>query len=143
MNPNRVAAFLGLAVVAVAVLAGLWLAGSPAEQRLHRFDLRRTADLRSLVRMLDLYRQGNDALPEELEALVDGRIMSRLPEDPETSDAYEYRRLSSDAYELCARFSLPAPESERGDFWYHDAGRQCYRLDAAAMPAALERLGLP
>jgi hypothetical protein len=49
-----------------------------------------------------------------------------------TKQLYEYRVLGSDKYELCAQFKQASarPGSAPGDFWYHDAGRQCFQLDA-------------
>jgi hypothetical protein len=139
MSPHRVAGTATAVVVAGAVIAGLWLVGSPDQERLRRLDARRVDDLQGLVRAVDLYYRNNDSLPGELETLVDGRTLSRLPLDPVTEAPYEYRQISADEYELCADFSLRSQEAVAGDFWFHDAGRRCYSLDATGMPRAFMR----
>jgi hypothetical protein len=57
--------------------------------------------------------------------------------DPETGMLYEYRAKSGTAYELCAVFSAPQEEDQvrQTQFWYHVAGRTCFTLDAATVPA--------
>lgn len=129
MSVNRVAAWASIAVVAVAVAAGLWLAGSPAKQRLLRLDDRRTADLSRLSRLLNLRWQAQGSLSANLDALVDGQTLSRLPLDPETGEPYEYRTTGPRSFELCAVFRLPSREEAARDFWSHDAGRRCYSFD--------------
>lgn len=132
MSMNRIAAWASLVAVGAAVAAGLWLAGSPAEQRLLRLDDQRVADLGRLVRLLNLRWQATESLPAALDGLVDGQRLSRIPLDPETDAPYEYRTTGPGSYELCAVFSTPSRAEAAGSFWSHGAGRQCFAFDVPA-----------
>ena len=123
-----------LAVVVLAVIiVGICLLDSPAQERLRRLDERRVDDLRELSYELDFYWTREGTLPTSLEELSSepGVFVDLL--DPETSQPYEYRVLSSNTYELCAVFVLDtAAEQDRfyKDVWSHDSGRQCFQLGA-------------
>ena len=130
MNVQRVLAWSSAAAVAAAVAAALWIAGSPAEQRLLRLDEQRLSDLMRLTRALDAYWQENERLPARLDELVDGRRLSRLPADPAGGAAYEYRVAAPAEFELCAEFSRPSTDDTPvQDFWHHEEGRHCYAFD--------------
>ena len=129
MNLHRTAAYGSLGVVAVAVIAGALLVGSPEEQRLLRFDRQRVTNLQLLVRALDSYWEDNLTLPTPLDELVDGRRLSRLPLDPTTDIAYEYQITGANAYRLCADFSRPSADNASDDFWSHATGSHCYSFD--------------
>lgn len=129
MSPHRIAAFAAVAVVGAAIAVGLYLSGSPAEQRLLRLDERRVADLRSLSNALGHHVAETGRLPETLDALVDGRRLTRLPTDPATDEPYAYVVTGSYAFELCADFSRESSASMQGDFWSHGAGRTCFSFD--------------
>ncbi|MGD2167041.1 MAG: hypothetical protein PVF63_02975 [Gammaproteobacteria bacterium] len=132
MNTERMLVWGSIGVVAAVVIAGLWLSGSPQNARAERLDERRIADLMRIVRVLERTWQDDEALPEQLEELVDGRRLAELPVDPVTQESYEYRRTARMQFELCADFARPAPRLSGVDnFWNHDAGHQCYAFDFA------------
>jgi hypothetical protein len=120
-------------VVITAVAMGIFLIGSPAEERARRIDERRVQDLASIARAVDLYWTRHAGLPPSLDELgkePGGNVRST---DPSTSDLYEYRPLEAGTYELCARFAHDSGEAGRptGDaFWSHSTGRQCFRREA-------------
>ena len=128
MNVNRVAAITSSVLVAVVVVAGLIIAGSPGAQRLHRIDQLRVNDLRLISSVLNRYWNQHEALPESLGQLVDGRFLDELPRDPTTGDPYGYERTASDAVRLCGMFERASVEESPGDYWYHVAGRYCFTL---------------
>jgi hypothetical protein len=129
MTPHRLAAYASMAVVVTAIAVGLYFSGSPAEQRLVRFDERRVEDLRSLASALSRHVVDTGALPERLEALVDGRRLTRTPRDPATGEPYEYTITGQRAFALCAEFSRPSQDELREDFWAHGQGRTCFAFD--------------
>lgn len=129
MSPHRLAAFVSIVAVGAAVAAGLYLSGSPAEQRLLRFDEHRIADLRSIAAALNRYIVEADRLPAVLDELVDGRRLIRLPRDPETDEPYEYEITGERSFLLCAEFSRESPPEMSRDFFKHEAGRTCFPFD--------------
>lgn len=128
MSPQRIAACASIAVVAVAIAVGLYLSGSPGEQRLRRLDERRVTDLQRLSSALQVYHRQTGQLPADLERLVDGRRLSSLPRDPVTDEPYELRITGDERFELCAEFSR-ASIIEPDGFWSHGPGRKCFEFD--------------
>jgi hypothetical protein len=61
-----------------------------------------------------------------------------VPEDPQTNEAYEYKKTGSLSFEICANFnkaseavgtpSVVYPEyvGKVGENWQHEAGRACF-----------------
>jgi hypothetical protein len=133
MSPDRIAAVVSAAAVAVSVLAGLWFIGSPSEQRVLRFDERRVADLRQLQNAVQFHWTQRHEVAARVEDVVDGQMLWRLPLDPESKQPYEYRVTDAQKFELCATFSRRSL-AEPDDFWFHDAGRRCYAFDLPKLP---------
>ena len=136
--------FVSVVVLAVlaAVVYGFILVGSPASQRVLRFDERRVSDLQSISFALDSYWVRNEQLPENLEALQDQRYFVRSIQDPETEEPYEYRVLSAVTYELCAVFLaesslLPKPSFSEQP-WEHGMGRTCFEREVQKLPGPAE-----
>ena len=126
--------FLAGAAVAVAaaVAAGLWLAGSPLEERARRID-----DLGLLAAALEQHWSRTRELPDTLAALD---APSRRPlqlADPVSEIPYDYRRLGRTRFELCASFERASAEHgdpRQSSFWAHGAGRHCFELDVGTGP---------
>lgn len=133
MSGQKLGAGLATAVVVAAIVAGLVISGSPQRQRLLRLDEQRVSDLQSLSASLSTHYASTRELPAELAGLVDGRIRSSLPRDPETDQAYAYALLERRVFELCAEFALPSDDPQPDEFWSHEAGRQCFRFDLSSM----------
>lgn len=129
MSIQRIAAIASVVVVLAAVAAGLMWIGSPAEQRLLRLDERRVQHLRQLALGVNGSWDRQKVLPATLADIVDGRWLSRVPVDPSSDAAYEYRVTGPLGFELCAVFERASRPRETGDFWYHDAGRRCFEFD--------------
>lgn len=125
------------AAVIVAVLVGLYVAGSPAEARLMRLDDRRVDDLRSVSGAIADYKRGRGHLPPERDslplAIADG---GRL-HDPVTGAAYSYEITGDSSYSLCATFARPSPAGRDGPYdsaWRHHTGHVCFPLVAPGRP---------
>lgn len=133
MKVSRGQVLLGTALfVAIsAVVAGVIVVGTPAEGRMQRLDRVRAADLREIVAAVDRYWRQHERLPASLRDVAADPRADVSVVDPATETEYEYRIVDDDSYELCAVFDLESiPERrERGTFWLHDAGRNCFELD--------------
>lgn len=97
---------------AVAIVYGFMTIGSPAKQRLLRFDERRIQDLQSIQGQIVMYWQQKEALPESLPDLADPLVGYTVPPDPEfeSGKLYEYYVKGDLTFELCATFALPMPK---------------------------------
>jgi len=120
-------------LVAVAVIGAFFVIGSPAQQRLARFDEQRISDLQAIESMLSVYYSLKGSVPKSLSEL-NGFQNSVLPRDPQTGASYEYVVLGSDeggtAVNICMNFNLANNENEdksgQGSIWHHGAGRDCF-----------------
>jgi hypothetical protein len=123
-----------LAVIA-AVVAGVYLLGSPAEERARRLDERRVQDLSGIAQAVDLYWTRESRLPPSLEQLRSDTGAAVTVADPSTAAPYDYRPLEGGRYQLCASFEGDSRDSNRVDtgFWTHRAGRQCFQREARAI----------
>jgi hypothetical protein len=143
MTVNRIVAIASSAVVIGAIVTGLYLGGSPSEQRLVRMDERRVQDLNRLANAVQVYWQQQEELPTELNQLLDGQRLKEMPVDPASGTAYRYIP-QDDRFELCASFDRSTLDSERMAFWQHPAGEHCFAFEAAAIilpPGRLNAIG--
>ncbi len=135
-------------VIIAAIIAGLYVSGSPANRRRITLDERRVSSLTQLSNALDMYVQTRRELPPTLDALAQAQsyLLTEL-RDPTTGAFYEYRTLSTSTYELCATFDLPTQEDQQPvplpptkdfagnpTFTAHTAGRNCYELRVRVYP---------
>jgi hypothetical protein len=128
MSVQRAAVIGSIAVVAAAVVAGLLVIGSPAEQRLLRFDEQRISALGQLAERAELQWTQEQRLATTAAELVD-QYLTRLPRDPDTQEPYEYRTTGPRQYEVCGTFDRPSRPELAGDFWFHEAGRHCFSFE--------------
>lgn len=127
-----------LAVIAI----GLFLAGSPMEQRRVRFDDRRISDLQMLQGQVIEHWIAKQKLPEALSDLESPLTGFVAPKDPKTGQPYEYRAIKPRVFELCALFEtdttaelMTRETMPRGPYgiepygaehWQHGTGRTCF-----------------
>jgi hypothetical protein len=133
LSPAQVVGGLLTIVTMAAVAIGMLLLGSPAEERVRRFDERRVQDLASIARAVDLYWTRHVRLPSSFDELRKEPGGDAGFNDPSTNDLYQYRPLEAGSYELCAQFergSRPPGRATGDDFWSHGTGRQCFRREA-------------
>ena len=119
--------------VIVAVGVGLFILGSPAEERARRVDDRRVEDLQGIVAATDLYWTRHARLPVSLDELTAEPGVRIKTSDPANSETYGYQTLDSTHYEVCASFEQVSGEtssnSER-NLWAHNSGPQCFQFKA-------------
>lgn len=142
MNSARSAywgALLTLVVVA-SLGVGIWIVGSPTEERERRLDARRVQDLIAISDRVQRHAKDTDALPADLASLAQHseRQAGRFPQvqlrDPVTREPYEYEVLGPTTFRLCAHFGRASASrfSEDGmesDPWSHNAGRFCFERE--------------
>jgi hypothetical protein len=121
-----------VAVIAASV-AGLFVLGSPGDERSRRVDERRGADLRGIMEATDLYWTRHSRLPASLDELSTEPGVTIGTSDPVSGDRYTYQPLDTARYEICATFELESREVARGpedELWAHGPGRQCFEMKA-------------
>ena len=146
--PRRVY-YLGVAVavvVAITVISGFFIVGTPRQARLARYDSQRVNDLQNIQWQVVNYWQQKKSLPKKLTDTSDSLSGYSLPVDPQTKEPYEYKELTKVSFQLCAVFNaqsrttMDGPsyasqqyptvvvgvKGEKIDNWYHTAGRVCF-----------------
>ncbi len=121
--------------VAVALACALWIAGSPAKERMRRMDRQRVGDLRELHQAVDHFWEQKEALPEDLEELTSWEGLDDPRTDPQSGKPYTYQPTGETDFRLCATFALersqehsPYGPGTRFDRWRHPAGQKCFEL---------------
>jgi hypothetical protein len=123
-------------VVLAAVVTGIVILGSPSEERARRLDRRLVEELSSIKTAVDSYYSKNGILPESLDELwkgspgLDLNAPFDVIRDPVPPNAYRYRVVAADAFELCGTFERASePRVSSGvDVWQHLAGAHCFPL---------------
>lgn len=103
--PKQLATGTSVFIIGV-LIAGFFIAGSPAQQRKIRFDSQRISDLQSIQNQTIQFWVSKATLPVTLGDLSDTISGFVAPTDPETKQAYEYHVLGNHSFELCATFNL-------------------------------------
>jgi hypothetical protein len=119
-----------------AVITGVVILGSPAEERAKRLDLRRVSDLQGMQNAVNFYFSERGTLPVSLEELSKQPGV-RIGSDPVTGAAYRYRASGVEQFELCGTFDrASAPRVLTGvDLWAHSAGEYCFMRKVAKRPS--------
>ena len=135
-----------ISVVVIVIGIGLFLSGSPAVERVRRFDDLRVQHLISLQSDIITFWQAKVSLPDKLNELNDPIRGVVLPTDPQTGTVYEYEKKGDRQFTLCAIFGaenhrqnsfgsefMPSPKMNypagpfmKGQTWEHSAGRVCF-----------------
>ena len=123
-----------IGVVAVAVITGFFIVGSPVTERVRRFDERRVSDLQTIQWEVINYWQKKNQLPVALSDLRDDIRGFVPPQDPETALPYEYAVNGANSlnvvnsFSLCSTFVMAGGTTAQiqNDNWAHGAGRTCF-----------------
>jgi len=129
-----------IGVVAIAVVAGFFVVGSPTQERIRKIDARRVNDLQLLQGEIVNYWQNKGELPQALGDLRDDIRGVTIPRDPETGAEYGYSVGAPETFTLCATFmrestvgmskmTRPYPVEPYGylsENWEHGAGQACF-----------------
>ncbi len=132
---TMIGAFVG-ALVALAVVSGFFIIGTPGDARAMRFDQERVSALETLQWEIIEYWRVKRELPLELADLVNSVRFAELPRDPETDVPYGYQVKGDMTFELCAIFSRsqdrntpyarPIAPGILGSDWSHPEGAHCF-----------------
>ncbi len=123
----RVVAFI---IILASIVWGFSVLGSPATQRLLKYDEQKVNDLMNLKNNIDSYYPSHSSLPDTLEE--DGYIMGL---DPQTNKPYEYVKTGKLTYNICAVFNKESPAVTQPNIyarpigfpdWTHPAGHHCF-----------------
>ena len=131
--------------VALAIIFGFIVMGSPASQREKRFDAMRVEHLNIIQSQVLSYWQTKQKLPATLNDLNDPLFGFVPPIDPKTNLPYEYSPQGKLGFKICASFSreskdvsqyamsryemAPTPYPYKGGIdgtWQHEIGRTCF-----------------
>lgn len=127
-----------IGIVAISVVGGFFVVGSPFEERIRRFDQKRISDLQFIQSEIVNYWISKEKIPATLALLKDDIRGIAIPRDPETGTEYEYRTLEEMKFALCATFSRPSSAIESTtprpalepyagiENWEHGEGRICF-----------------
>ncbi len=125
-------------VVVVAVFVASWFyVQSPQETRNQKIDQEIVNDFYQINSVVSDYYTLNNTVPDTLDALVNTKTTYSLQTsditDPATQTQYEYQKVASDEYKICADFltstlstsidNLPNVYAEQ---YKHDKGHQCF-----------------
>jgi len=129
-----VVAGVAVALVVAAVGVGVYVVGSPAEERVRRLDDRRSQDLGNIAQQVRMFAEQNKRLPDSLQQVP--ALQDESSRDPVTGRPYGYRITGTDTFEICADFDR-ASDPERFHFtdntWTHGAGHTCFPQVATAL----------
>ncbi|MEK7562783.1 MAG: DUF5671 domain-containing protein [Patescibacteria group bacterium] len=145
-NMHRAYALGSIVVVALTIVYGLFMAGSPATERDRRIDGQRLSDIRVIADATLSIVYGNDRwskpipapvsslkpLPSSLEVIVRETVDQRVPSTDPEGIPYEYIVEDSTHFSVCTTFNYEDME-QYAPFWDHPAGSHCYTFDTAEM----------
>ncbi len=145
---SKIVAWVTSVVVVAVIVSGFFIVGTPAQQRVRRFDEQRVSDLQNIQSQVVSYWQNKGKLPKNIDDLKNSISGFNSPIDPETHLQYEYIEpgLNSDnpniksKFELCATFktdskntiAFPSQTKPVSIFdsynqnWEHGIGRTCF-----------------
>ncbi|EKD78442.1 MAG: hypothetical protein ACD_41C00347G0003, partial [uncultured bacterium] len=114
--PKIMASSVG-AVLLASIIAGFFIAGTPAQQRAIRLDDQRVNQLMEIQNYILSFAQTKAKLPTDQTALE--KWSGTLPTDPVTDSAYVYTKLSDATFQLCATFAADQTEDRYGEGYYY------------------------
>lgn len=127
-------------VVFGTIVSGFFIMGSPADQRLYRFDEQKVSDLQNIQWQIITYWQNTNKLPDSLASVNDPIYGFVAPRDPQTGEAYDYIVSGPLTFSLCANFnkedraagslsaeSIAYPVKDpMSETWSHSEGYTCF-----------------
>lgn len=131
---------ISLVIIIASIVWGFSVLGSPATQRMYKYDEQKVSDLQNINNFITNFYQIQQALPSsiaESQTILNSNY-STIPTDPQTQKSYEYEKTSNTKYNLCAEFNK-ASNNKNGitvpiysypydgaSTWTHPAGHFCF-----------------
>jgi len=147
---NLIALINGVVVLGI-IIAGFFIIGTPADQRLYRFDEQKVQDLVGIQSQVVIFWQDKNRLPRDLDETKDPIKSFAIPVDPQSGEEYGYRVLGPLTFELCAEFnkesisqSIAQPyyyDEFLDGRWNHGEGEVCFErtIDPERYPDLIDR----
>ena len=129
MSGRRTLVIVLVIVVALVVIRGIMIIGSPSEERTRRMDSRRINDLQGVSRSIAVYHTRHQQVPASLEELAREPGFANVARDPVTDRPYGYRMVDANSYQLCGTFDRETADDRAEVFWAHGVGEQCFTLN--------------
>ena len=129
---------ISILLTLASIIWGFSVLGSPRTQRLYKYDEQKVNDLRDIDQRIYSYWNAKKTLPDDLNNLSEVIYNNGMPVDPQTNKSYEYKKMNSDSYELCADFNKLSDETKKAYYatpypnpvadssWSHPAGKFCF-----------------
>lgn len=123
-------AVVSTCLVVLAISAGMYVAGSPYQERRVRLDEQKVDALAGVENAVGRYWKEKKKLPESLDSLSEDDFGVYM-QDRESVKEYEYKVLGKEKFSLCAEFKTSNKQGEEVkkyglDKWAHDAGKTCF-----------------
>lgn len=122
-------------IILGSIIWGFAVLGSPATQRLYKYDEQKVNDLMSLNNEITNYYIPKGVLPNTLTDLTAINYYMVVT-DSQTGKPYEYAKTGNTTYDLCAEFNKTSGNNRTAVFatppygdisWTHPAGRYCFK----------------
>lgn len=130
-NSQKIWAIASAVVVIGSIVWGFSVLGSPATQRLYKYDDQKVNDLMNLSSAVESFYLQKNALPKDLNELSTlGYGFNSI--DSQTQKSYEYIKNGTLKYSVCAEFNKdsltkdPAQRPVGYISWSHPEGRYCF-----------------
>jgi len=119
-------------IVLGSIIWGFSVLGSPATQRLYKYDEQKVNDLININNEITNYYATQEALPESLNDISTQYYI--IATDPQTRVSYEYEKTGDKTYNLCAEFNKGLTDEDYrtrerifgGVTWTHPEGQYCF-----------------
>lgn len=120
-------------IVLGSIVWGFAVLGSPATQRLYKYDEQKVNDLMNINNEVSNYYATKGTLPKSLTDISTQYYI--IVSDSQTGKPYEYEKTDEKTYNLCADFNKASNEKDKlnsavrfpyGVWWTHPTGRYCF-----------------
>lgn len=142
-NIIRIYFYGSIVLVSAALIASFFFIESPSKVRAQKHDRQVVLNLSQINDAVNSYFDKTKTVPEKLDQLFEdqtGRIYitQEIVKDPQTGQAFDYKKTEKDTYEVCANFNLSTKDANDGEDydkflderWTHEAGYQCFTKKA-------------
>lgn len=151
LTNNQIFGSIASVAVVIAVIGGLFIAGSPNQERMRRADQQRLSDLQQISYAISAYMNTNGSLPPSLDELARSPdVYLQSVRDPQTAAPYTYTPSVDGNYQICATFETDSDSgpdqpviAQPAGFWAHSVGERCFALQAKQDPNMVKPAPVP
>ncbi|MBU1164860.1 hypothetical protein KKA15_04865 [Patescibacteria group bacterium] len=132
----RLMGIISLVIIIISFIGTFFIVESPAQARRKAYDRTRINNLQEITYAVNDYYLENETLPNSLNELESFRTYIQIV-DPKTGQAYEYKVVDENSYELCAEFDTSSEEGIQDKYYgspyaefVYQGGRNCFTKKA-------------